>query len=378
MAVTCEVLDSLEAVEPAAAEWDRLAVDAGLPYCAPAWLLAWWRNAAPAGARLRVAVASDGARVVGVAPFFAEPWRAGLSRWSLLASDVSSRIEPLAEPSLRPAVARAMAAALAQSDPRPARMDLNGLPAESYWPRALCAEWPGGLRPRRYWASPTPAPTVPLTGVADLDAWLGTRSSNFRQQMRRARRKFENDGGSFRVAAAGDLPHDLAEFERLHHGRWAERGGSAAMVSGIDRMLADAGRALMADGRFLLVSMVLGGRTISSHLFLAAGSELTYWNGGFDAGEAAAAYKPAMSTLVEAVRVAIEGGYARLDLGPGAQDYKYRFSDAQDELIWQTLVPPGRTSPLAHALSAPEQARYTASRRLSAEQKARVKRLLRR
>jgi hypothetical protein len=42
MTVSWEVLDSVEAVEPAAADWDRLAVERGLPYCAPAFLLAWW------------------------------------------------------------------------------------------------------------------------------------------------------------------------------------------------------------------------------------------------------------------------------------------------------------------------------------------------
>lgn len=377
MTATWEVLDSVEALGPAVAGWDRLAVASGAPYCAPGWLLAWWRHAAPPDARLRVVVVRDGPRVVGVAPFYAKPWRAGLWRWSLLATDVSSRIEPLSDPVHRPRVAHAVTAALAEGDPRPARIELNGLPAGSYWPRALRSGWPG-RRPWHHRADPTPAPTVPLA-AAGLDEWLGTRSSNFRQQMRRARRRFEKDGGAFRITrTVADLERDLPLFERLHEARWDHRGGSAALVAGIDRMLADAGAELIGGGRFLLVSMEVGGQVVNSQLFLAAGTEMSYWNGGFDDSSAFAPYKPAMSGLVEAVRLGLERGYERLDLGPGAQDYKYRFSDAQDELVWQTLIPPGRRSPLAHALFGPTRARSVAARRLSDEQKARVKLLLRR
>ena len=379
MTVSWEVLDSVEAVEPTVAGWDRLAVAADLPYCAPAWLLAWWRNAAPDSARLRVVVVREGSRVVGVAPFFALPWKAGLWRWSLLATPVSSRIEPLADAARHEQIAGAFGEAMAGARPRPARVDLNGLPASSYWPEALRSAWPGRLRPSRHRAAPTPAPTVPLGGTADLDSWLGTRSSNFRQQMRRARRKFDKDGGVFRVAGGlEELERDLPVLERLHRARWAERGGSAAMTPGIDRMLGDAGRDLVGSGRFLLISMEIGGRVIGSQLFLAAGSEISYWNGGFDDAGELAAYKPAMSGLVEAVRISLERGYTRLDLGPGAQDYKYRFSDTQDDLLWQTLIPPGRQSPPAHALFAPVGARYAASRRLTTEQKTRIKRLARR
>ena len=72
MTVSWEVLDSVEAVEPAVADWDRLAVAGGLPYCAPAFLLAWWRHAAPEGAQLRVVVVRDGdGHVAGIGPFYA-------------------------------------------------------------------------------------------------------------------------------------------------------------------------------------------------------------------------------------------------------------------------------------------------------------------
>ena len=62
------LLESLDTVEPHLEAWDGLATAARLPYCTPAWMLGWWKHARPDGARLRVAVAVDGAELAGVAP----------------------------------------------------------------------------------------------------------------------------------------------------------------------------------------------------------------------------------------------------------------------------------------------------------------------
>ncbi len=366
--IDLEVLDHPAAVEPIVGEWDRLAVAGGLPYCAPAWLMAWWRNVAPPDASLRVVVAREGGRLVGVAPFYAAPWRWGLSRWSLLATDLSSRIEPLAEPE---AVQR-IAGALGDFAPPPARIDLDGVPVGSRWPEAIGSAGPTS-RPAWYFRKPAiPAPVVPLAG-GTVDEWLGTRSSNFRQQMRRAQRKLAKDGGAFRVARSPEeIERDLVHLERLHNARWDWRGGSSALPSGALEMLAEAGRALGPE-RFQLVSLEIEGRVINSQLFLSAGREISYWNGGFDVEFAS--YKPSLAGLVEAIRMGLEQGCTRLDLGPGAQEYKDRFTDQKDEVVWQSLLPRGPRYALARALYAPAQARHELGQRLSPAQKQRVERL---
>ena len=66
MPVDCQVFDSVDALEPIVAQWDELAVQFERPYCAPAWILGWWRHAAPDNARMRVVVARDGDRLLGV------------------------------------------------------------------------------------------------------------------------------------------------------------------------------------------------------------------------------------------------------------------------------------------------------------------------
>jgi CelD/BcsL family acetyltransferase involved in cellulose biosynthesis len=366
MTVSWQVLDSVEAVEPAVADWDRFAVERGLPYCAPAFLLAWWKHASPEGAELRVVVVKDDQdHVVGIGPFHSVRERPGLETWSLLATDLAARIEPLAAtPEAEAAIAEAVAPA--------AKLRLDGLPTGSPWPDRL-----GGPKAFRHQLPPTPAPYVPLEGHEDADAFLGSRSSNFRQQMRRARRKFEKDGGTFRIASTRDeIERDLKDFERLHLARWDWRGGSDAIKPGVGRMLAEAGEALAPSGRFQLMSLEIEGKVICSQLFLGAGTEVTYWNGGFD--DDYASYKPSLIALVEAVRLSIESGAERFDLGPGAQDYKYRFSDTEDQVVWQTVIPRGSRYPLARATLAPQQAKRALADRLSDERKEKLKRLIRR
>ena len=374
MTLTAEVLDTLEKVEPTVAEWDQLAVSASRPYSAPAWLLAWWRHSAPEGARLAVIAVRDGDHLVGIAPFWAQRRVPGIWEYSLLGTDITSRIEPVAARGAIAEVATAVAKALDDADPFPDLIRMEGVPSDSPWAAYLLSAWPGSRRPWLHKRPSTGAPTVALD-ADDLDSWLGKRSSNFRQQMRRGRRKLEKQGATFRVTETPEeLERDLAEFTRLHLARWDWRGGSMSLREGTDAMLRDAGAALLAEGRFRLASIELDGKVINSQLFVAAGGEVSYWNGGFD--DEFAALKPSYMGLVDAIGRALDVGDHRLDLGPGEQEYKYRFSDGQDTLEWLTLVPPGPRYALARATWSPVHARYAITQRMTPEQKQRVRDLV--
>ena len=368
MALRTELVDTLAGAEAIADPWDDLAQASGRPYCAPGWLLPWWRHVAPAGSELRIVVVWDGEALVGVAPLYAMRWR-GVWLYALLGTSVSSRVEPL----VRDAdVARAFATALAAARPAPAVVQLSGVPAASAWGEQLAAAWPGRA-PFVHRRPDVGAPTVTL-GAADVDTWLSGRSSNFRSQMRRFRRRLEEAGAAFRVTERPDeLARDLAEFERLHRGRRETRGGTTAFPAGAMEMLTDAGRELLDDRRFRLATIEIDGRPIASHLFLSAGSEVTYWNGGFD--DDYGNLRPAYVALVDAVGAAIEGGHERLDLGPGTQDYKARFADGGDELETVTLIPRGLSNARGRLAYAPNQARAAIGERLDDEQKERLRKL---
>jgi hypothetical protein len=64
------VIESLPDAEEFSPEWDRLAVAAGLPYCAPAWMLAWWRHLGPVNSAPRIVAVLERGGLVGLMPWF--------------------------------------------------------------------------------------------------------------------------------------------------------------------------------------------------------------------------------------------------------------------------------------------------------------------
>ena len=131
----------------------------------------------------------------------------------------------------------------------------------------------------------------------------------------------------------------------------------------VERMLEEAGKDLVHDQRARLWSIDVDGRPISSHLFLSAGGETSYWLGGFD--ENWARLQPSIVTILTAIEHAFSVGDVRFDLGTGGQDYKYRLATGEDPIDWTLLVPAGSRSALAHIQMLPERTRLAAARRLS-------------
>ena len=371
--VRAELLDDLDAVRPLVAAWDALAVRAGQPYCAPAWMLAWWRNVAPPDARLRVAVARDGDELVGIAPCWARRVPVGVESLRLLGAGTSSRVEPVAVPGREREAAEALAGALAGAVPPPASVVFDGVCVDSSWPERLAAGWPGGRAGRVHRQLVIPAPTLRLEGRTH-EEWLAGRSGQFRSQLRRARRKLEAQGGAFRLSEGERLEADLDAFARLHHARWSGRGGSDALNAHVELMLLEAARELAPSGRLRLWMIDVDGRPISAQLFVAAGGEAAYWLGGFD--EEFASLKPSLLALWDAVQDSFARGERRVDLGAGGQEYKYRFADGEDSLAWMTFVPPSGRAALARGRVVVLDARRSVGRMLGPERRARLKRLL--
>ena len=362
MALTGTVLDTPESCEPYRSDWDALAAAEDHPFCAPAWMLAWWRHVPGPQAVLRVIVVHDGDDLVAVAPFYAEPKLGRPTRYRILGTGTSHRAEPLAKADFREESARVIARELAAAQPRPALICFDSVDVRSGWPARLVESWPGGARPwsSREWSGP--APTVNLDGLT-FDEWMKTKSRNFRSQSGRLRRRLEARGAHFRVATDEDeLEWGLRELARLHYARWRGRGGSVALDPSVERALAQAGRELLPSGRFRLVWIEAEGRAISAQAFIAAGREVSYWNGGFD--EAWASEQPSMRALIVAIEDAFVRADHRFDLGGGAEPYKYRLADGEDTLETTLVAPRGGRYPLTRLQLAPRRLRGALSRRL--------------
>lgn len=351
-ALRVDIAETLDDLAPDLEAWDRLAELTGQPYCAPGWMLPWWRHVVPkARHRLRVVLVHEGPRLVGLAPFHAKLGFGGLAEYRQMGT--GHRVGPLAVPGREALVAEAVAEALARARPRATAISLGRIDASSHWPQALRNEWPGRQPAYRHDLQVT-APTLRLP-AGGFDAWLGTKSGNFRQQTRRMRRRLERAGAVVRMSSTtAELLADLGSLERLHRTRWDSRGESGALSPGMMAMLHESAHRMPVGERLRLFLVEVDGRAIGAQLFVAAGGEAAYWNGGFD--PAWGDHRPGLVALLAAVEDAFERGDRRVDFGGGDHHYKRRLADRDEPVSFVTLLPRTRRYMLTRAQMAPAHA----------------------
>lgn len=361
MSLHAEVISETARLEELAPAWDALAVAAALPFCAPGWLLPWWRSAAPASARLHTVAAFEAQRLVALAPFFADD-----DALVPLGAGANTRVEPVAVAGQEAEAAAAVAPALGQAGA--AFLRLPGIPETSPWPELLAEAWPGG----KAWLHEDERMAAPLVELPEtFEEWFGSRSSRFRKQVRQYERTLAERGAKLKLGAGDGA---IERFAALHRARWADRG-TTFLDERVEAAVATAARELPPE-RLRLFTIDTSEGAVAATLFVAAGGEVGSWLGGFDA--AWGDLTPQLLLGVEAIRDAIGRGDSRIDLGAGIVEYKQRLATADETLRWVTLVPPGPRQLLTRLRMTPGRARLAVSRRLSAEQKRRVKRLLRR
>jgi CelD/BcsL family acetyltransferase involved in cellulose biosynthesis len=281
----------------------------------------------------------------------------------LLASGTSTGVEPLA----RADAADELAAAVARELGATELVRFQGIRPE--WPARVAAAWRG----RRPWLRVDVS--FPAPYATFRDDWAATLNAKFRKNMRRLARRLEERGAAFRLAGPDDVERDLRSFAELHHARWAAKGGSGVLDGRVEAMLAEAAAGLVPADRLRIWSLDADGRTVASEIFVAAGDVVSSWLGGFD--DAWAAFEPSKHLILRAIEHAFANGARRVDLGPGAQEFKLRFADGAAELQWAVLVPRGPAYLRTRARLAPGQLRRAVGDRLGPERKRAVKRLLR-
>jgi CelD/BcsL family acetyltransferase involved in cellulose biosynthesis len=361
MTVT-ELITDLSAIHTLKAEWDELAVTNQMPMMSPACVLAWWAHMAPQTAQPRIVTIREGERLVGLAPFYIDPAaRRGRLDIRLPGIELAGRLAPLAMAGRESEVANAVIRALVSSNPRCDILALEGSPTSMSWASALQASWPGHVRPISSNYSVHSCPIVSLRDES-YAAWLASKSSNFRSQMRRLGRQFIAADGTTRSSTADTLAADVDAFMRLHAARWTHRGESHLLTArnAIAAMLLDMGAKLVESERFRMRLLEIDGEPISAQLFLAAGDRVLYVNGGWD--ERFARLKPPMLGILGMIEEAFGRGEQCLDLGVGDQPYKGRFADRDDPVAWTILLLPRARLPLTCARILPTIANTTLRR----------------
>jgi len=364
--LSAHVVQSLDELVPYRAQWDELAVEVRRPFSTPAWALAWWDQLRPEGARLQILVVEDGERLVGVVPLYAS----GRS-YRPLGGELAP-VEPLTRAGIEEPVADAVASLLAEIEPRPVTVELEQHGSGPDWAAMLSRAWGGG---RGAWCQVESELPIPCIDLGDgFDDWLAEKSSSFRRDVRRNRRKLDEAGAIFRFASEETVERDVGEFLRLHRMRLAGLGGTSLPRKGVEPMLLKVAAELLPSGRFRLLSLEMDGKTIAAQLLLVAGSEVSAWNSGFDG--AYGSHSPSMQCLVHALTDASKRGERTMSLGPGGQDYKSRLAGSEDCVRSSVIGPRGASYPLVRLRLAPRRARRTFSKSLSPKAKRRLRRLI--
>ncbi len=352
-------------------QWDRLAIHSDQPFASPHWLLPWWKHASPRSAGLRIVTVSDQDQLAAVLPLFVEKTALG-QRYRFLGSGASPTVDIVAnEHAINDTTWLRKAMAALQPSPRAVIWD--GTPEASPWPDQMKHQWEGGGALSDEFGMRIPRLTL---SYPSFDDWYQSKSRNFRQKTKQQSKRLSQSDARFELLERpASWADEIQTFAQLHRAVWDRKGGSSVLRPGMEAALVDAAEALAPHGRFFVWKLVFGERAVSSAIFFAAGQVLSYWLGGYDPEWAR--FQPGLMTLIRAIEHAYDGDYELLDLGPGAQSYKYRLSDNETRATWHTTSQHGFGHQTQRLHLANSRARMALADTLPEDLKNRLKRIRR-
>jgi CelD/BcsL family acetyltransferase involved in cellulose biosynthesis len=305
---------SLDGVD--AAEWRRLAEQAGHVFATREWLLTWWRHYGKAGRPL-VGLARTGGELVAVVPLY-EWWRHGLPVLRFVGHGPSDQLGPICAPLSEPAVAAAVGETL-----RAVPLRRFVLLAEQVAGDQRFGELTGARLLYR-----EASPVLHFAGDS-WDEFLRKRGRNFRQQVRRFPHKLSEFGVlSYRLASDPEhLQRDLDILFRLHRQRWGDGATRFLLAAPFHREFA---AQALHHGWLRLWFLEIDGRPVAAlHGFRFAGAE-SFYQAGRD--PAFRHYPVGFVLLVHAMRQALRDGLRECRFLRGGEAYKNRFATSDSGL----------------------------------------------
>ncbi|HEY1776762.1 MAG TPA: GNAT family N-acetyltransferase [Solirubrobacteraceae bacterium] len=349
---TVRLAQSLTDLKPYLEPWDRLAIATSRPLQRPAWLLGWWQGERAVNDRseLRVALAVDAGRLVGVLPLHVADPEARIPVHEVLSRGAFWGLGPLLASDAPPETVQVIAEALAASSPAPIVLSCEAVDRSGGWPQLMASSWPS--RGARLYTRVSAVPSYTVTLQGSFEEWL--RRTRRPQDARRRLRRLAERGVELRQSGtASEFRADLASLARLHQARWAQN--SQWLSPAVEVALSLAGSEFVGSGGARL--WVLDGEegVIGATLFASAGSESWCLMTAFD--EAWREYGPGMATIVEGVSDAFARGEQIVDLGYGDFPYKRLLADSCRPVAWLRLFPRIRGYARARAHWLPVEAR---------------------
>jgi CelD/BcsL family acetyltransferase involved in cellulose biosynthesis len=315
------VIDSPAEAERLAPEWRALAEARGNAFITPEWFTAALATT-DRGATPAVHVLWDGGRLAGVLPLVESP---GGLRFA--GARLADRLEPACSAEDEPELMTAVTGAFRERPRRKRVLRLDRVDSEATWLPALVER--AGAGHAAVLGPEEPLPYIPLEAGGDWDAFLKSRSRNFRSQVRRKTKALYGEHGlALRTARSPDEAESaIRTLLRLHDARWGAREGESSLAGDDARAFHVAFAVAAAERGWLRVHLLEtpGGDAVAGWYGWIVGGRCSYYQAGFDPSLERAS--PGLVLLAESLRLAIEEGATEYDLLRGGEAFKSRFAD---------------------------------------------------
>jgi CelD/BcsL family acetyltransferase involved in cellulose biosynthesis len=286
------------------------------------WMHAWW-EVFGAGRRLFIVAAREGARLVGVAPFYVEEQGPGLRHLKFCSDELyPDALDVFAE---RGREREFMEAAWGQVDASSSLWDtalFNHMRADSL----LFTHAPALGDYRWVRRASEKAPYILIEG--SYENYLSDRRKLASFSLaKKEKRLMEEKGLSYRVlGASGLVSSGLEDLFRLHDLRAREKGISTRFTSPeVKRFHFALGRLLLQEGIVSLRALYEGERAVSSLYCFDYGGKISVYQSGFDPSWNRWSVGMVLFGIV--VREAFDGGRREFDFLKGSESYKELWTD---------------------------------------------------
>jgi CelD/BcsL family acetyltransferase involved in cellulose biosynthesis len=294
-------------------EWNELAKQTGNVFSTWEWNSIWWRHFGSERTLLATMCRTDNGRLVAVLPLYL--WRERPFRVvRFLGHHAGDQLGPICVPRDRRAVSAAIAATLARCE-----ADIfvgEHVPSDEGWSELLDAKI----------LTRNPSPVLHFD-FADWEAFLASRSSNFRGTVRgRERRLMRAHEVRYRLTTdPGELQTDLDTLFALHNARWS---GERTSFSRCEAFHRDFAACAFERGWLRLWFLEVDGRPRAAwYGFRFRGIE-SFYQGGRDPAWEWDRYSLGFVVLVHSIREAFEDGISEYRFLRGGEQYKYRFTNS--------------------------------------------------
>jgi CelD/BcsL family acetyltransferase involved in cellulose biosynthesis len=196
----------------------------------------------------------------------------------------------------------------------------------------------------------TVSPFIPLEGVSDLQAVLAGRGRNLREKVGRLLRRAKDRGGyALRRITPDSVPEAIGQFCRCYAEQWGQEGRPHVLQAPETKLYWSAlAKAAARLNKLHFTVFEVDGEPWHWHFGLEHRGVLLWYKMTYDLRFSQ--FSPGMLHLALLVEDGIASGARCLDLGCGAEDYKFKWTDHQRQLFG------GRTGSLTQLIGAAKRA----------------------